>query len=264
VTLKIYQVDAFTNTLFRGNPAAICPLEVWLPDHVMQAIAAENNLAETGFYVRNGEGFTIRWFTPETEVDLCGHATLAAAYVVFTYGMYKRDEIRFDSRSGPLAVRKKGEYLELDFPADVISQVPLPGEILAGLGAKPVETYRGKSDYMLVYSSRKAVAGIIPDFLTLNRVKCRGIIVTAPGDTVDFVSRFFAPQSGIPEDPVTGSAHTTLTPYWSGRLGKTSLTAEQISKRGGSLRCTLVGDRVLIAGEAVPYLVGAIEIPETY
>jgi PhzF family phenazine biosynthesis protein len=263
VTIKIYQVDAFTNTLFRGNPAAICPLEVWLPDPVMQAIAAENNLAETGFYVKKGEDFAIRWFTPETEVDLCGHATLAAAYVVFSCGMCKRDEIRFDSRSGALAVRKKGEFLELDFPADVISPAPLPGEILAGLGVNPAETYRGKSDYMLVYSSRNAVAGIIPDFLTLSRVQCRGIIVTAPGDTVDFVSRFFAPQSGIPEDPVTGSAHTTLTPYWSRRLGKATLTAEQISKRGGSLHCTLVADRVLIAGQAVPYLVGTIEVPET-
>jgi PhzF family phenazine biosynthesis protein len=261
MTVKIFQIDAFTSNLFQGNPAAICPLEEWLPGSVLQSIAAENNLAETGFYVRTEDHFSIRWFTPETEVDLCGHATLAAAYVVFTYEKYRGERIRFDSRSGPLAVTRKGDFLVLDFPADTISPVSLPEEFLLGLGAMPVETYRGKSDYMLVYSSQNAIIGIIPDFLLLSKIECRGVIVTAPGKTADFVSRFFAPRAGIPEDPVTGSAHTTLAPYWSRRLRKNDLTAQQLSKRGGSLQCTIVGDRVWIAGQAVPYLIGEINIP---
>jgi len=261
MTIRIFQIDAFANSLFRGNPAAICPLEKWLPDSVLQSIAAENNLAETGFYIRTGDHFSIRWFTPETEVDLCGHATLAAAYVVFTYDKYKSESIRFDSRSGPLAVTRKGDSLVLDFPADVVSPAPLLDEFVRGLGAPPAEAYRGKSDYMLVYSSQQDITGIIPDFLLLSKIPCRGIIVTAPGETVDFVSRFFAPLSGVPEDPVTGSAHTTLAPYWSRRLGKSVLTAQQLSKRGGSLQCTIAGDRVWIAGQAVPYLIGEIDIP---
>jgi PhzF family phenazine biosynthesis protein len=258
--LRLYQIDAFADRLFSGNPAAVCPLETWLPDETMQKIAAENNLSETAFYVRTGSGFHIRWFTPAVEVDLCGHATLGTAYVIFTYDRYPGDVIELASRSGPLKVRREGELLVLDFPAERPERVEAPTGLVEALGREPVEIWKGKSDYMAVYPAEEDVATLSPDLAALGRIPGRAVIVTAPGREVDFVSRFFAPRVGVPEDPVTGSAHTKLTPYWSARLGKPVLSAIQLSKRRGRLRCGMAGDRVEIAGRAVPYLVGTITV----
>jgi PhzF family phenazine biosynthesis protein len=258
---SMYQIDAFTDVLFHGNPAAVVPLDAWLPDEVMQAIAEENNLAETAFYVRTGDGFHIRWFTTVCEVDLCGHATLATAHALFHHEGHIGESVTFASRSGPLFVRRHGDLLVLDFPVDTIHPVPLPEGLARALGGPPMETYRGKDDLLLVYRNQAEIAAIEPDFAVIGTIPCRGVIVTAPGATVDFVSRFFGPQSGIPEDPVTGSAHTTLVPYWAKKLGKTTFTALQLSRRGGSLRCVLNGDRVEIAGHAVTFLQGTIQVP---
>jgi PhzF family phenazine biosynthesis protein len=258
--LRLYQIDAFADHLFGGNPAAVCPLGSWLPDEVMQQIAAENNLAETAFYVPSDGGFHIRWFTPSVEVDLCGHATLASAYVAFHYDKVPGDVVEFASKSGPLRVKREGDLLVLDFPADTVEPVAVPQMLIEALGREPIETYKGKTDYLVVYGVEEHVATLQPDLADLAMVPARGIIVSAPGRQVDFVSRFFAPQVGVPEDPVTGSAHTTLTPYWSARLGKCELTAMQLSKRQGRLTCRLAGSRVEIAGRAVPYLRGTITI----
>ena len=256
--LKQYQVDAFADKIFAGNPAAVCPLDKWLPDELMQHIAMENNLAETAFFVREPEGFRIRWFTPTVEVDLCGHATLASAFVLFFHEHHSANEITFNSRSGPLTVSRSGNYLTLNFPRDVFKEVdPLP-QLEESLGARPIKTFRGKTDYMVVLEHEDLVRKMKPDFRLLSTVKARGVIVTAKGSTVDFVSRFFGPQSGGDEDPVTGSAHTTLTPYWSSVLGKSKLEAQQVSNRGGNLSCELAGDRVLIAGKAKLFSVGTI------
>lgn len=259
--LPIYQLDAFSDQLFAGNPAAVVPLTQWLPDATMQAIAAENNLAETAFYVPTEQGFHIRWFTPAVEVDLCGHATLATAYVIFFLENYPKDLVAFDSRSGILTVRKDNEWLILDFPADTLQKtLVVPPALLEGLGGlKPVEVLKGKTDYMVVLTNQEQVQALSPDFRVLGSVPARGVIVTAPGDSVDFVSRFFAPQSGIDEDPVTGSAHTTLTPYWAEKLGKTQLDALQISPRGGVLKTQLLNERVEIAGKVRLYLTGQIQ-----
>ena len=260
--LSLYQLDAFTDKVFGGNPAAVVPLTSWLPDETMQAIAAENNLAETAFYVPTETGFHIRWFTPTVEVDLCGHATLASAYVLFSLENYAHDEINFDSRSGILNVRKEGDWLVLNFPADSIhKQLLSPPALLEALGdISPVEILRGKTDFMAVLESEEQVRTLQPDIIVLSTLPARGVIITAPGDSVDFVSRFFAPQSGIAEDPVTGSAHTTLTPYWADKLGKTEMEALQVSARGGVLKTKLIGDRVEIAGQVKLYLRGTIEI----
>ncbi len=258
MNLTIYQLDAFTNEVFAGNPAAVVPLTEWITDELMQKIAAENNLAETAFYVAEGEQFHIRWFTPTVEVNLCGHATLATAYTIFEYAKYPKTIIEFKSRSGILKVEKKGDLLELDFPVDVPVGAETPEELIEGLGLKPIATLKGITDYFLVFENESQVKALKPDFKTIAKVKCRGIIVTAKGDEIDFVSRFFGPQSGIDEDPVTGSAHTTLTPYWAEKLGKNILTAKQISARGGELLCTLAGDRVKMAGKVAPYLIGEI------
>jgi PhzF family phenazine biosynthesis protein len=259
--LRYYQVDAFTDRLFGGNPAGVCPLSEWLPAETMQKIAQENNQAETAFYVRGGSRHAIRWFTPAVEVDLCGHATLAASHVIFNIEGFSGPRIEFDSRSGLLSVRRDGERLTLDFPADEFASVEAPELLMRGLGAAPAEAFKGKTDYLLVFDSAEAVAGMKPDFGLLARVPARGVIVTARGRETDFVSRFFGPQVGIDEDPVTGSAHTTLTPYWAERLGKAELTAAQLSKRGGRLWCKLVGSRVEISGQARTYLRGEIDIP---
>jgi PhzF family phenazine biosynthesis protein len=260
-TLPVYQVDAFTSKLFGGNPAGVVPLEAWLPDEMMQQIAMENNLAETAFIVKESEGYRIRWFTPAVEVDLCGHATLAAAFVFFNERNHSGNSISFDSRSGVLTVTKNGDELVLDFPKDDVTEIPLSEELLSAFAAKPVAAFKGKTDYMLVFRSEGEIATMVPDLPKINPLPVRGVIVTAPGNEVDFVSRFFAPQSGIDEDPVTGSAHTTLTPYWSEKLGKTTLTAAQISPRRGELTCTLQEHRVLIAGQARLYLKGEIFVP---
>ena len=259
--IPIYQVDAFTNERFKGNPAAVCPLDKRLPDAVMQNIAAENNLAETAFVVPSGNEYEIRWFTPTVEVDLCGHATLASAYVLFNELGFAGDQINFIShRSGPLSVTKNGSILALNFPVDTLSELPLKPEFAMGLSQTPRAVYKGKSDYLFVYDTEAEIMALQPDFEALKSHNVRGIIVTAPGENTDFVSRFFGPACGVNEDPVTGSAHTTLTPYWASVLGKMELTARQLSQRTGDLTCKLLGDRVEIAGEAVLYLRGEINV----
>ena len=258
--IRLYQIDAFTDRVFGGNPAAVCPLEHWIPDKLMQQIAMENNLAETAFFVRDRDHFDIRWFTPEIEVDLCGHATLATAFVIFNLEHFSGLVIEFGSRGGLLRVLNNGDSLTLDFPADKPVRSTAPENLLAGMGLRPLEIYRGKSDYMLVYSNAGQIEKLKPDMSRISEVDARGIIATAPGEDVDFVSRFFAPQSGISEDPVTGSAHTTLAPYWAEKLGRTELIARQLSKRGGWLKCRIAGDRVEISGQARAYMTGEIEI----
>ncbi|MFD2245708.1 PhzF family phenazine biosynthesis protein [Pontibacter ruber] len=259
--IKLYQVDAFTDKVFGGNPAAVCVLDEWLSDELMQKIGNENNLAETAFVVKTGEDYEIRWFTPTVEVDLCGHATLAAAYVLFRYYNHPTNPLKLHSRrSGLLQVAHAGEELTLDFPTDVLETAATPEALITAFGKAPQETYKGKTDYLLVFQSEEEVAGFNPDINLVNSVPARGIIVSAPGKEVDFVSRFFCPQVGITEDPVTGSAHTTLTPYWSERLGKKKLTAKQLSARQGNLTCEYLGERVNITGKAVTYLTGEIEV----
>jgi PhzF family phenazine biosynthesis protein len=259
MTNKIYQVDSFTRDLFSGNPAAVCPLENWLDDQTMKNIAAENNLAETTFYVKENGGFRIRWFSPEMEIDLCGHATLAAAHVLFSHEGFSGNAISFASCSGELKVTKKGDHLTLDFPADQVKPVEVTADMQQWFSLGPVEAYKGRSDYMLVFRSEAEVAGIRANMAVIgNLTDCRGVIITAKGESVDFVSRFFAPQSGIPEDHVTGSAHTTLTPYWSQRLQRSELEAIQLSPRKGFLHCKHAGERVEISGQAKTYLIGEI------
>lgn len=258
--LKIYQVDAFADKVFSGNPAAVCPLQEWLPAETMQNIAMENCLAETAFYVSEKEGLRIRWFTPTVEVDLCGHATLATAFVLFHHENYQGDKITFNSRSGPLTVAKSGDTLTLNFPIDSLKEVDSIPELEEGLGVKSLKTFKGKTDYMLVYENEDQIQHMSPNFKMIGKVEARGIIVTAKGKQVDFVSRFYGPQSGMDEDPVTGSAHTSLTPYWAKVLNKTEFTALQLSKRIGKLKCKLLGDRVEISGQAKLYLVGKIFI----
>jgi len=259
--LPIFQVDAFTSSLFLGNPAAVVFPESELTAKTMQSIAAENNLAETAFVIADDESYQIRWFTPTIEVDLCGHATLAAAHVIFNHFGYAGNKVSFSSKSGNLHVCQKGNVLYLDFPANTIRVVEISENIVNGLGKKPIELYKGQDDYLAIFGCEEDVASLSPDMNLLCTIPSRGIIVTSPGREADFVSRFFAPQLGIPEDPVTGSAHTTLIPYWSKKLGKQQLFAKQISKRGGELLCKNNGDRVEIGGQAVTYLVGEISIP---
>lgn len=263
--LPIYQVDAFAEKLFGGNPAAICPLAEWLPDATMQAIAAENNLAETAFFVREDGGaddYLLRWFTPAVEVDLCGHATLASAHVVFSFLDPARERVRFRTlKAGTLTVEKSGGLLVMDFPArPAVPAMPPPG-LIAAVGGEPREVLKAR-DHMLVYGSAAEVLALKPDFAALARITdCWSAMATAPGDDgIDFVSRFFAPRQGIDEDPATGSSHCTLVPYWAKRLGKNELQARQLSRRGGALSCALDGDRVRIAGRAVLYLQGQIEV----
>lgn len=258
-SFRIYQVDAFTNQLFKGNPAAVVPLENWLPDAVMQNIAMENNLSETAFFVKDGNDFSIRWFTPTTEVDLCGHATLASAHVIFNHLNYDHTTINFKSRSGQLIVSNRNGLIELDFPAAKTELVTEPVGITEALGKKPLKFYNAGDDLLAVYNTEAEVRQINPNFENLKTLSAyRGIIVTAPGIQADFVSRFFGPSVGVNEDPVTGSAHTALIPYWSERLSRQELTAHQVSARGGILYCKNSGNRVLIAGYAVIYLTGEI------
>jgi predicted PhzF superfamily epimerase YddE/YHI9 len=259
--LPIYQVDAFTDSLFGGNPAAVCPLEAWLPDATMQAIAAENNLAETAFFVRDGSDYALRWFTPTVEVDLCGHATLASGHIVFSFLEPERESVSFRTlKAGTLAVSRRADMLVMDFPARPAVPAEAPPGLFAALGGKPREVLRAR-DHLIVYGSAAEVAALDPDFAALAEMDCWAAIATAPGDNgIDFVSRFFAPAQGVPEDPVTGSSHCTLVPYWAKRLGKTELNARQLSRRGGALTCALMGDRVSIAGRAVLYLEGRISV----
>jgi len=259
--LKLYQVDAFADKIFTGNPAAVCPLQEWLPDDVLLKIAAENNLSETAFYVPKGDGFEIRWFTPGVEVDLCGHATLATAFVLRNLEGFNTDVINFISpRSGALPVTVQGDKLLLNFPVDNFEKVELSNELLSVTDKKPVAAFKGKTDYMLVFEHEEDIRTMQPDLAAIAGIKARGIIVTAKGTTYDFVSRFFAPAAGINEDPVCGSAHTTLTPYWAKQLNKTELKAFQLSARGGEVACRLLNDRVELGGKAVLYLKGGIFI----
>lgn len=259
--LTMYQVDAFASRVFTGNPAAVVPLQEWLPAETMQAIAMENNLAETAFFVKRGERYDLKWFTPEREIDLCGHATLASAHVIFEMLEPGRAEAKFDTLSGELAVAKQGELLSLDFPSRPPERVAPCAGLLEGLGGQPEEVWASR-DYMVTYATAEEVLALRPMMMALCGLDRFAVIVTAPGETegVDFVSRFFAPGAGVPEDPVTGSAHCTLIPYWAERLGKTKLAARQVSRRGGELECELKGDRVRIAGRAVAYLRGTITL----
>ncbi len=257
--IPLYQVDAFTDRLFAGNPAAVCPLEQWLDDRTMQAIAAENNLAETAFFVPRGECYGLRWFTPTLEVDLCGHATLASAFVVFEYLDTSAAVVRFSTRSGELVVRRREDLLTMDFPARPPKPCASDPPLAAALGKPPAELWESR-DYMAIYNTEEEVRALVPDMRLLAEAGHFAVIVTAPGHKADFVSRFFAPASGIDEDPVTGSAHCTLVPYWAKRLGKEELHAFQVSARGGELYCRNRGERVEISGRATPYLQGFIEV----
>ncbi len=264
--IPIYQVDAFASRVFAGNPAAVCPLEAWLPDAVMQAIALENNLSETAFVVRrepsaerDGAEYDLRWFTPAYEVDLCGHATLGSAYVIANHLDAGAAEIRFHSRSGLLTVTREDELYTLDFPVLPPTRIDDDPAVAEALGAAPLELW-DQMDMMAVFGSEAEVAALAPDVAKVAALDTRGVIATAPGDTCDFVSRFFAPRAGIPEDPVTGSAHCITTPYWAGQLGKNRMSARQISARGGALEVELSGERVRITGRVAPYMEGRIRV----
>jgi PhzF family phenazine biosynthesis protein len=261
MSIPIYQVDAFSDRVFAGNPAAVCPLDTWLPDATLQSIAAENNLAETAFIVNEDGQLRIRWFTPAVEIDLCGHATLASAWVLFHKLNHPGDTVTFNSQSGPLSVSRDGSLLTLDFPARPPKPIEASDELVAALGGDPLEFYSAR-DTMVVYPSEVDVRNLKPDFGRLAQCGSFAVIVTATGSDCDFVSRFFAPAQGIDEDPVTGSAHCTLIPFWAHRYGKNKLHARQISKRGGELFCELTGDRVKIAGHAALFLEGSIATPE--
>ena len=258
---KIYQVDSFTDKVFAGNPAAVCPLETWLTDGVLQKIAMENNLAETAFYVKKEDHYELRWFTPAVEVDLCGHATLAAAFVLFNHENFKEKNIQFHTRrSGVLTVSNNEGWLTLNFPTDSFMQKELTDEIIECFNIPPTKVFEGRTDYLVVFNEEDEIRNVIPSFRKILALKVRGVIITAKGKKVDFVSRFFGPQVGVDEDPVTGSAHTTLIPYWSKELGKTEMTAIQLSSREGYLKCEYLGDRVEISGQAKLYLMGEIFI----
>lgn len=259
----IYQIDAFTDGPFSGNPAAVCPLEQWLPDDLMQNIATENNLSETAFYIKNGQEYELRWFTPTVEVDLCGHATLASAFVLFNLEGHGDAPIQFVSpRSGPLTVSQSDNLLTLNFPVDDLQEVTLTDDVLYGINIEPVQAFRGKTDVVLVYQNEQQIIDLAPDFNLLGKIDARGVIVTAPGKTVDFVSRFFGPNAGVNEDPVTGSAHTSLAPLWWAKLNKEKLTARQLSARGGLIECQMLDNRVEISGRARLYMKGEIVLDE--
>ncbi|TKC06610.1 PhzF family phenazine biosynthesis protein [Pedobacter polaris] len=259
--LPIYQVDAFTDQLFGGNPAAIVPLKEWLSAPQMQKIAVENNLAETAFFIPQGDHFELRWFTPELEIDLCGHATLATAHILFTALNYDKDVIHFHTlKAGTLSVTRNGDLYTLDFPSRPAISCAIPQGLIEAIGGKmPIEILSSR-DHMLVYETEADVLALKPDFAALAKIDMMGVIVTAKGDKSDFVSRFFIPAAGINEDPVTGSAHCNLIPYWAEKLGKNNLHAFQVSARRGELWCELKGDRVLMSGKAVTYLIGEIYI----
>src|SRR6478609_1837817 len=261
MNLPFFWVDAFTSQVFAGNPAGVVPLESWPADALMQRIAFENGLAETAFFVRTGPArFHLRWFTPAVEVELCGHATLATAFTLFHQLGQPTEAITFDSRSGPLVVTRRGDRLELDFPAQPAAPVPVHDALTRALGRAPAAFLKANVRWLCVFPAAADVIALRPDHAQLARIVPGRITVTAPGDDGDFVSRSFVPDAGIPEDPVTGSAHCTLVPYWAGRLGKTKLHARQVSARGGELWCELAGDRVKIAGHAVLYLRGEIAV----
>jgi PhzF family phenazine biosynthesis protein len=258
--LTLYQVDAFADKVFAGNPAAVIPLEKWIDDELMQRIAMENNLAETVFFVPHGNDFDIRWFTPELEINLCGHATLASAYVLYEFLGYKKEAITFHSKSGPLYVSRDGKTIKLDFPSWKPERIDdYPDELLASLGNPDIVGVYKYRDFLVELNNEEAVRNCKPDFTLLKKTGGM-VIITAPGKEVDFVSRFFAPTAGIDEDPVTGSAHSQLIPFWNYKLGKNMMNAKQLSKRGGDLYCEQKGDRVIMGGECVFYMKGEINV----
>lgn len=269
--VRLYQLDAFADHLFAGNPAAVCPLDQWLPEPVMQNIAAENNLSETAFFVGGNGRYHLRWFTPSTELPLCGHATLAAAHVIFTRLAPSLERIQFDSLSGPLTVTRAprlpdgadsnadGQFLTLDFPAAPLEQVEAPQRLIEAIGAQPLAVL-GNDDYFVILPDADTVATITPDFDALRRLDRRAVAVSAPGDDCDFVSRFFAPRIGVDEDPVTGAIHCSLAPFWGRRLRKNDLRARQLSARQGTIWCTLADDRVRLTGQVIEYLEGSIRL----
>jgi len=257
--VNLYQIDAFAYAPFEGNPAAVCPLDAWLPDELMQAIAAENNLAETAFFVATDNGYHIRWFTPTTEVKLCGHATLASAFVLFNLLGYQQSSITFASLSGPLVVKQNGDWLEMDFPAQSPQPCEVPTAIVDAFSQTPISCLKAE-DYIVVFDDEDIIRSVQPDLAKLKQLNLRGVAITAAARDYDFVCRFYAPNYGIDEDPVTGSAYTQLVPYWSEVLNQTDFIARQVSKRGGDVKCGLAGDRVIIAGKAILFLSGHIDI----
>ncbi len=260
--LEIYQVDAFTNKLFAGNPAAVCPLTQWLADEIMLKIAAENNLAETAFFVKRGDVYEIRWFTPTVEVNLCGHATLASAFVIFNCLKLEEKTVNFySSRSGNLSVEKQGDRLALDFPSYGLNEIEIDEKLVEAVGKRPLQTWETQGNMVfMLFETESEIAEIKPDMSALAKIPFDEVIVTAKGDSADFVSRMFAPRIGIPEDPVTGAIHCSLIPFWAERLGKETLYARQISARGGELFCELKVERVKIGGNATLYLKGEIYV----
>jgi PhzF family phenazine biosynthesis protein len=257
--LTLYQIDAFANKTFEGNPAAICPLKEWLSDELMQSIATENNLSETAYFVKSNNGYHIRWFTPAHEVDLCGHATLASAYVIFHILGHKDKDVQFESKSGVLTVKRNNDWLEMNFPSQPPVKCNTPQQILNAFVETPIECLKSK-DYVVVFENEKSVLNASPNLSILSELDLRGVAITSVSAKYDFVTRFFAPKYGINEDSVTGSAFTQLIPYWASKLNKNSLNAKQLSKRGGEVACTYSGERVQISGKAVKYMVGTIEI----
>lgn len=261
MTLDIFQIDAFAKGPFTGNPAAVVPLDSWLPDQILQDIASENNLSETAYFIKQDGAYHIRWFTPNVEVNLCGHATLATAHVLYAHLGFSKKEIVFNSKSGKLYISKKNDTYELNFPTDNLQEIKPDTAISEAIGVTPLEWYRGRDDYMLVLASEEVVKEIMPNFTKLSTCQGRGCLVTAQSyGAFDFVSRGFFPQCGINEDPATGSAHTSLTPYWSKKLNKKELSACQLSARKGYFKCTDLGDRTQISGKCNDYLVGKITI----
>jgi len=256
---KIYQIDAFASKIFEGNPAMVCPLESWLSDEIMQQIAQENNLSETAFFVRDGEVYYLRWFTPKAEVDMCGHATLASAYVLFEYMGYSKGTIRFLTKSGELTVCKEGSSYVMDFPIQKIELCDISKQIEKAFGIKPIATF-ASIDYIVVFNNEEDMRNAKPNLALLKELDLRGVCITAKSKKYDFVTRFFAPKIGVDEDPVTGSAFTQLVSYWANELNKENFYAKQVSSRGGEVYCKVKGDRVVISGKAVKYLEGLIEI----
>ncbi len=257
--LNLYQIDAFAQNIFEGNPAAVCPLEEWIDDAIMQKIANENNLSETAFFVKEDDKYHIRWFTPTSEVDMCGHATLASAYVLFEILDYTKKEILFNSKSGLLKVVKNKDKYQMDFPTTKIKKCDIPDTLINAFNVKPIECYKSM-DYILVFESEQDIVNAVPNLELLKKVETRGVIITAKSQKYDFVNRMFAPKYGIDEDPVTGSAFTQLIPYWHEKLNKNTFRAKQVSQRGGKVFCTLENDRVKISGYGIKYLEAVLEI----
>ncbi len=260
--LKIFQVDAFASKVFEGNPAAVCPLNEWLDDDILQKIAEENNLSETAFFVSSGDDIQLRWFTPLEEVDLCGHATLACAHVLYEHLGYVEPQINFHTKSGTLIVSKTGTGFSMDFPATTpaILNADIPSDLVNALGNVKPKIIMAAFDYIIVLNSEEEVKNLTPDFSKWLNIDLRGVVVTAQGNDVDFVSRCFFPKLRVNEDPITGSAHCELTPYWASELNKKTLKARQISMRSGLVFCELVNDRVILTGSVVDYMIGEITI----